>query len=423
MRILWFVPKPLPVIENELNIKTPPTGGWLSGISNQLIRNDNTELGVCFAGENEGLIGNVSGITYYVVPKIKEYENVSSEKRYKLLKAIQDFNPDAITVFGTEHSFQSEILKMLNASEFAPITSVWIQGLVGVYYTHYKLGIPERLFYQRTPKEWVNGHTLKRDWYSFARRGENERQALSCVRHVFGRTEWDKAITKQCNPKASYHFCNETLREEFYNNKWSLEKCHRHAIFVSQCQTPIKGFHFVLKALEILKKEYPDVKLYTTGRNLATPTIPEKLRFSTYEKYLNQLIYEYGLHENVFFLGTLSAKEMCMQYINAHVFVSASSIENSPNSLGEAMILGVPVVSSYVGGVAGLLKDKEEGFLYQADAPYMLAEYVKQIFDDDEVALRFSKHARKHALDTHNREKNCDTLIKEYEKIAKCRGF
>ena len=422
MRILWFIPQPLPILKKELNIKTLPTGGWLSGISDQLKRNKKVKLGVCFAGENEGLVGNYSGITYYIISRIKEYENVASKKKNRIFHIIREFNPDVITVFGTEHSFQTEILKMLNTSEYASITSVWIQGLVGICSMHYSLGIPQKLFHQRTIKEWITGHTLAKDKDSFIRRGKNEYQALSQVQHVFGRTDWDRAITKQCNFEVEYHFCNETLREEFYNNEWSLEKCEKHTIFVSQCQTPIKGFHFVLRALVILKKEYPDVKLYTTGRNLATPTNSEKLRFSTYERYLYQFIRDHGLGKNVIFLGTLSAQDMCKQYMNSHVFVSASSVENSPNSLGEAMILGLPVVSSCVGGVANMLKDKEEGFLYQADAPYMLAEYVGQIFSDDKLALRMSACARKHALDTHSREKNCETLLMEYERIAKYRG-
>lgn len=72
-----------------------------------------------------------------------------------------------------------------------------------------------------------------------------------------------------------------------------------------------------------------------------------------------------------------------MRYLASSVFVSVSTIENSPNSVGEAMLFGCPVVSSCVGGVLDMLEHGQEGFLYQASAPYMLAWYVGCVFRDD----------------------------------------
>ena len=96
----------------------------------------------------------------------------------------------------------------------------------------------------------------------------------------------------------------------------------------------------------------------------------------------------------------------------------SSSIENSPNSLGEAMILGVPCVASDVGGVADLLKHKEEGFVYQTDARYMLAHYVCEIFAYDELALEFSAKARMHVIKTHNKEENTKSMMEIYREIT-----
>lgn len=93
------------------------------------------------------------------------------------------------------------------------------------------------------------------------------------------------------------------------------------------------------------------------------------------------MIRQYKLEKHVTFLGTLNPEDMCMAYINTHIFVSASSIENSPNSVGEAMILGVPTISSDVGGVKNMLVHEQEGYIYPFDEPYMLAYYIKKIFE------------------------------------------
>ena len=109
------------------------------------------------------------------------------------------------------------------------------------------------------------------------------------------------------------------------------------------------------------------------------------------EKYKKiKKIKKYHLQNKVIFTGPLNESKMRQRYLDAHVFVSPSLIENSPNSLGEAMILGVPSISSYVGGVPDMIKDKKEGFLYQHDAPYMLA-YICEIFKHDSIALKISE--------------------------------
>ena len=71
---------------------------------------------------------------------------------------------------------------------------------------------------------------------------------------------------------------------------------------------------------------------------------------------------------------------MCEQYLKANVFVLPSAIENSPNSLGEAMMLGTPTVVSDVGGVKNMIDHEKEGYVYQPDASYMIAYYAGRFF-------------------------------------------
>ena len=65
-----------------------------------------------------------------------------------------------------------------------------------------------------------------------------------------------------------------------------------------------------------------------------------------------------------------------------------------------------------------MIEHEKEGFLYQASAPYMLAWYIKKIFEDDDLATSLSSAARKRASMTHDREKNMNNLMGIYEMLT-----
>ena len=135
-------------------------------------------------------------------------------------------------------------------------------------------------------------------------------------------------------------------------------------------------------------------------------------------RYLAGKIRKLGLEGHVFFTGYLDEKEMCERFRKSHVFALCSSIENSPNSLGEAMLLGVPCVASDVGGVKNLMNHPLEGFVYPFDEPYMLAYYIDKIFADDALARSLSANGKLHAAQTHNRKINADTMMEIYRQIG-----
>jgi len=79
---------------------------------------------------------------------------------------------------------------------------------------------------------------------------------------------------------------------------------------------------------------------------------------------------------------------MAELYRSADVLLNTSLVDNSPNSLIEAMACGVPVVSTNVGGIPDLVNHKEQALLAQAGQPAQLADYVQQILSDVQLRQR-----------------------------------
>lgn len=417
MRILWITNRPTPDIAEYIGQPVRIGVGWLNEPSKQL--SHICTFGIVFpvtedCGYKEG---NVSNISYYAVPlnigalkpdetKLKYYEDIISK-----------FNPDVIHIWGTEyvHSFLA-VTASQNVGMLDKVV-ISIQGLVSVIAKHFYGHIEGVRIKIPTFKNIYFKDSLVRQRRSFVARGKYERHCIEMVHHVIGRTDWDRACTTQINPEVNYHFCNETLRPLFYENQWKLGECEKHSLFVSQCQYPIKGLHHALEALSILVKRWPDVHLYTTGRDLLQDGIKKRVFDREYERYLRHQIKLFHLEKNVTFLGSLDEEQICERFCKTHVFVSPSSIENSSNSIGEAMILGVPVVAADVGGVKNLMVHEEEGYIYQSDASYMLAYYISKIFENDNLAENISKKGQAHAKQIHDKEKNLKTLLEIYSQI------
>lgn len=417
MNILWINNIAIPQISEALGVKSVPVGGWMVKLANEISRVKNIHLSIAFPYQSiqNGKTGKISFYSFVLNEKQVLARNISQSED-RVTEIIRKVRPDVVHIFGTEgaHSYVvTEICKKLGISDKVVIS---IQGMVSVYSKHYTAFLQHKVVSGITIRDIYKGN-VQSGAKRFSKLGQLEIKNIENVRHVIGRTDWDRACTMQINPKIQYHFNNEMLRDSFYvSPKWNINRCDKHSIFMSQATSPIKGLHLGLEAMTILKKEFPDITLYIAGKSYYEKS---KYKHSYYEKYILEYIQRNDLRQFVHFTDFLNEQQMVNRYLKSHVFVSASSIENSPNSVCEAMMLGVPVVSSMVGGVANLLEHGKEGFYYQADAPYMLAYYVKQIFDNDELASNFSIASRQKAEIRHKVEYIVDDLIDIYDEIAK----
>ncbi len=163
-------------------------------------------------------------------------------------------------IWGTEGSHS---LAMVEACERAGIIDrvvISIQGLVSEYYYHYTAYLPHEIVTRYTLRDLFKGN-LQKGKDVFYKRGVLEKEAIRRVKHVIGRTDWDRGCAWDINPNVTYHFNNETLRDEFYEGEWNYSDCEKHSIFCSQGHYPIKGIHLVIEALNRIVKRLPGCAL------------------------------------------------------------------------------------------------------------------------------------------------------------------
>lgn len=410
MVVLWLCNVALPEIARKEKLLTHHFGGWLVSVAEDLSKEHNINLHICFpcAKDCSGILNSISYFAF----------NPKNDNTLLFAKKLIEIKPDVVHIWGTEDRHSYQMKEACKKCDILDKMIVSIQGLVSIYSLHYYSGLPNDIIRSWSFHDFLKRSNIAYSQKIFENKGKYEKSVLKETAYVIGRTDWDLACSKLINCGVNYYHCNETLRPSFYDSSWEPSNCERHSIFVSQCSYPIKGFHHMLSAMRLILDLFPDAHLYTTGKDLLHLSFIEKLKISSYQKYIIKLIKKNGLEKHITFLGSLNEIQMKERYLKSNVFISCSSIENSPNSVGEAMLLGVPTISSDVGGVKNLLLHEKEGFLYPWDEPYMIPFYVQKIFNNDDLAISISSSARNHALDTHNRKKNFDNLLKIYKEIT-----
>lgn len=415
MKVLWITnilfPEADQLLTGSGDLKA--SGGWMLGAANALLETQSIKLYVASVSNKVSSLVKLEGkqITYYILPLGKGNCKINCDYIPYWKHIQQEVQPDVVHIHGTEYSHGHAYMKACSCDNVV----ISIQGLTSAYYYYYYYGMTKGDVYKNlTFRDIVRGTVIKGQKL-FKQRGEYEKDMIRMAKHIIGRTSWDRARTWAINPDAAYHFCNETLRSDFYDGSvWDYNQCTKHSIFLSQAGYPIKGLHQVLKAMPIIIRHYPDTKIRIAGADITkSSSWSEKIRLSGYGLYIKRLIKKYHLEDKVTFTGNLNGAEMKQEYLRSNVFVCPSTIENSPNSLGEAQILGVPCVASYVGGIADMMKGNEDN-LYRFEEIEMLAEKVCRVFGDQEKQIDMKPQA----CIRHDRKLNSEQLYTIYCEVS-----
>ena len=416
IKTLWLCNVLIPEAAQILGKTYRPVGGWLSGALNALLLYPNnitislvcpSDSDLCRKGDDFTLytfFNNIDNTKYN--PKLKDV----------FVKILQNATPDVIHIWGSEFPHSLSMIEAAEQCGLANRTIIHIQGLMHIYEKHYFANLPLRIRYGFSFRDIIKRNNVYLAKKYAAKRGKYEIEALRRTYAVAGRTNWDRACTFLVNDKVKYYHCREVLRDCFYTGSWEYEKCNKHQIFFSQPVGIVKSFYQLLKVFPDVLSRYPDARIVTTG-NLVPKTFLARFMQSCFHRYMYKIIKKNRLEHAIDFRGNMSAEEMKEAYLSSNVFISTSSIENSPNSLGEAMLLGVPCISSDVGGTNQMLCADEEGFIYPFDEEYMLLWYILKVFQEEDQLSSLSEKAKIHAQHNQSKEGFVNDILQMYKSV------
>jgi glycosyltransferase involved in cell wall biosynthesis len=146
------------------------------------------------------------------------------------------------------------------------------------------------------------------------------------------------------------------------------------------------GIDTLLQAIQLLARDYPAVECRIVGDG------PERSN-------LERLAASLGLREAVRFCGSVPHEDVPRHLWESDVFVRPSRSEGMGNSFVEAMAAGLPVIGTRVGGIPEIIQDGETGLLAQVNDPADLAEKIRLLLTQPDLAARLAQRGQAVARD------------------------
>jgi glycosyltransferase involved in cell wall biosynthesis len=408
MKVLWF--SNTPGLANEYLKGKSFGGGWIDALQSEVEKASNCELGLVFYVDQVIDNFNFGNTSYFPVQrkfntKLKRYKaKIVSKVEYdenveNFLAIINEFKPDIIHVHGTESPFGLIIKKTK-----IPI-AISIQGNLNVYKGKYFSGI-EYSTIAKGLKSLMGKIVL--EYRSFTKKAIIESEILKEAKYIFGRTDWDRRITRVLAPQSKYFLIDEMMRPCFYGHQWLPKKDGMTILFTTSSDSLYKGFEVIIETAILLKKNNFRFEWFVAGLSLHD----ELARFSMKLNGVSDLE-SIGIK----LMGMVNAETILEKMLSSTMYVQVSHIENSPNSVCEAMLLGMPIIASYVGGTPSIVKDNETGLLIQDGDSLSLAGSIIELSAKNELAESFGKAAFKIARERHDGKRIFLNLMNAYSEI------
>ena len=389
--ILWITNGIMPEMRAAMGMAKEYGGSWLIEPACLLSQDDCFNLSIVTPWPGNFVHKKINNVDYYLIPSTYLDRMKSPSKKYiqQCNSIIEKVNPDVIHLHGSEFALGIPFAERKGIPKVLSIQGLISKINASYFYGGIKMPSWIGCFLPHNVMTYlpIKLQHLRNNW-----RAKSEIRQLKQVDAIIGCTRWDYTYSMLINDKLKYYNIDYAIRKEFSKYSWSVDHCDRHTFLIGSMTVPLKGLHMAFKALSILLKKYPDARIKVVGAN----TFIKKPKIG-YARYLYKLAKKLNILDHIELLGPQETDGMIKAMLSSHSFVLSSCIENGPNTMMEAMYLGLPCICSYVGGAMQFAQENEEAVFYRFEEPEILAYELDRIWSDDELAMKLSLNAAERA--------------------------
>lgn len=412
MKVLWFTGR-----IRKQNRTFYGGGGWIRALAAELAKCSDLELAMSYFCDEAIEPFDSKGVQQYpmclkargFIKKI--VDNIGRKPEYcdeyllqHMYSVINEYKPDIIQIFGTESMFTPLIGKT------SIPTILYLQGMINPIanaFFPYGMNTYTLKFWRVDKREWIynNGRIAREK--QLKQMANNELLIYKKTKYMIGRTKFDYQVSRLFSPESKYFKVNEMMREPFYEGLlWERPLHYKYTIISTLSNVTYKGLDVIFKTASILSNKGIEYVWKIAGISINCDIVK-----------LMQHLTKINIQSiNIDFLGILGEEDLKKELLSANVMVHPSYIDNSPNSIGEAQLLGLPVIACYVGGVPDFIQNGETGELIPTNDPYDLAFILVKDINNPFLHM-YSKPAYDVAIKRHNKSSIIGDLLSAYNEV------
>ena len=394
MRIAWLAPYSAQLLEPQVTVMRRTAVfhpcSWIVNLSSALARTPELELHIITESTlvAQRQVVRRDNITYHVLKTGVPFTHRGfpywcpldiltgfSANVRQMLREIGAINPDLVHGHGTEVGYA------LTAVKSKRPCLISIQGVISE-------------IFKTSP---ILRYRLVR---------KLEQQTVRQARFFTCRTRFDSGFVLSQNPQARIFMIPEAMNPVFFEKTWSPSEAET-ILFVGSLLKE-NGIFTLLEALAVVARQRPRVLLQIIGG----ASLEQR-------QSLQQFCERLGIQKNVEFRGFKLAAEIARYHQAAQMFVMPSENENSPNALAEAMVSGMPVIASDVGGIPSMVQAGESGVLVKPQDPQQLSEAILRLLSHPEERQRLGANAQRAARARHWPETVAAQTVAAYQEILR----
>ena len=411
-KILWFSPTDLSPNSNSAD------RGWVNILLDEVKERVDLHVAVVEGNTNaviEGVTKHNVRVKYrkmrIALHALYGYRNTEGDLKQELESLVKSVKPDLVHIHGTEKQF-IKVIPFLNEENIPYLIS--IQGIISIISRKYTAGYSERFIkkfitHRGVTKTQILPRTNRRIYKAFLSHAQLEEKMLQLVQNFSGRTAWDETIPSLLNSDANYYKNDRILKPIFYESSWNNIRTDLNHILIhtTTSNSFYKGFEIIAESAFLLKRNGLTIEWCIAG--LSSNDWSVKAAKKVLKERFDSTCFT--------FMGKITSKQIVESMQAADLYVSASHIENSPNNVAEAQLLGIPCIASDVGGTSTYIENNISGVLIPPGDPYALAATIKNLSQDEKKRKLLALASRKTALLRHDKKRIVSTLLEDYRTI------
>ncbi|MBP6870606.1 MAG: glycosyltransferase family 4 protein [Bacteroidales bacterium] len=314
----------------------------------------------------------VRGIPMRIISNIHYLSDFIFFKRV-INKIVKKINPDLIHVFGTENAYFASSIFQFNNKYPILIT---IQGFVSC---------------------------LKDNDFFSRKRKKVEKKIIRSFKYFGTRDEMMNKFLLNINPDAVFY--NHEIIPYIPKIRLKEKKSFDLAFFARISKE--KGVEDFIEVVSLLSAEYKSIKAFIIGESS-----------DEYSKFLKNLIWNYGVENNIEFIGKLNTiDEVHALVARSKVTVLPTYFDTIPGTILESMMMKIPCISYAVGGIPSLNENFEIIKLVEKGDVIGLANQIRFLLENEEFASEMAEKAYNYVSERWNTINIYNSILYAYNDL------